>query len=691
MSRISNLSMQAKIALLCGTFFVGFAIFVAQTFYTIHTIKVGGTEYQQIVSAKNLLSDVTPPSLFVIDAYLMSHLMQDSDEAADRQLAIDKYHKIKAAYEKVSSQYKASMPDGEIGDLIKSADQAAREIFNLVDNEQMPALASGNQQKLASANALLEELFYKHQEPLVKVTKLIKDQSLQNDAAAASDVLIRTCYLIANGMVVVVLALAFGAWIRRSIARQEAVLQENKCRIDGINNTSAVIEFSVDGTIQNANAIFLKTMGFDLAEIVGKHHSIFVENDYRNSHEYREFWTALRRGENQVGEFRRIHRNGQLVYVYASYNPVTGTHGEISKVVKYARDITAEVVADQQLKAKVDSILSVVNAAAHGDLTQSIEVNGGDAVGKMAHGLDTFLANLRKNIRAIYENANELTTASVSLSTVSVSMMGAASETSTNALSASSTCEQVRRSVEVVATGFGEMNSSLNEIAKNAVEAANVSRQAVETANVTNSTISKLGESSLEIGKVVKVINSIAEQTNLLALNATIEAARAGEAGKGFGVVANEVKELAKETAKATEDISAKIDAIQQDTKNAVIAIGEIGSVINRINDISASIASAVEGQTKTAEEMRRNTEEVSRGGAVISTCIQGVNSASERTSADASNTQIAASELARMAEELKSLIGHFTLESSAQQHGQVTRSQPATHSSTHAEAFQSA
>ena len=154
-SRISNLSMQAKIVLLCGTFFVGFAIFAVQTFYTIHTIKVGGTDYQQIVNAKNLLSDVTPPSLFVIDAYLMSHLMQDSVEAKDRQLAIDKYHKIKAAYEKIASQYTASMPEGEIGDLIKAADQTAREIFQIVDNDQMPALASGDKEKLAKANALL--------------------------------------------------------------------------------------------------------------------------------------------------------------------------------------------------------------------------------------------------------------------------------------------------------------------------------------------------------------------------------------------------------------------------------------------------------------------------------------------------------------------------------------------------------
>ena len=184
---------------------------------------------------------------------------------------------------------------------------------------------------------------------------------------------------------------------------------------------------------------------------------------------------------------------------------------------------------------------------------------------------------------------------------------------------------------------------------------------AVKDANKTNETIKHLGESSNQIGEVVKVITSIAQQTNLLALNATIEAARAGEAGKGFAVVANEVKELAKETAKATEDISQKIEAIQTDTRGAVTAIGQISAIIGQINDIQNTIASAVEEQTATTNEISRNVAEAAKGSSEIAQNITGVAEAARHTSSGAADTQKAAGELTRMAAGLQGLVSKFT------------------------------
>ena len=314
----------------------------------------------------------------------------------------------------------------------------------------------------------------------------------------------------------------------------------------------------------------------------------------------------------------------------------------------------------EELATKVNSILSVVNAASQGDLTKEVTVSGADAIGQMGEGLAKFFSDLRGSVRSIGENAQALSTSSEEMTAVSQQMGANAEETSAQANVVSSASEEVSKNVQTVATGAEEMSASIREIAKNANEAAKVATQAVKVADTTNKTVGKLGESSAEIGKVIKVITSIAQQTNLLALNATIEAARAGEAGKGFAVVANEVKELAKETAKATEDISQKIEAIQGDTKGAVDAISQISQIINQINDIQTSIAGAVEEQTATTNEIGRNVTEAARGSAEIAQNITGVAKAARDTSDGASDTQKASAELAKMAATLQGLVGRF-------------------------------
>ncbi len=385
-------------------------------------------------------------------------------------------------------------------------------------------------------------------------------------------------------------------------------------QLAAISKAQAVIEFNLDGTILSANENFCSTLGYTLDEIKGRHHSLFVDEEYRRSSEYKEFWHKLSNGEFHTGEFKRIARGGRVVWIQASYNPIFDMNGRAFKVVKYATDTTDIVNAREELKRKVSVILDVVSAAGKGDLTKEIPVRGEDPIGQMGEGLTAFLNDLRRSMALITDNASALAGASEELSSVSTQMSANAEETSAQANVVSAASEQVSRNVETVATGVDELNAAIREIARNASDAAKVSQTAVNVANTTNATIAKLGESSAEIGKVVKVITSIAEQTNLLALNATIEAARAGEAGKGFAVVANEVKELAKETAKATEDISHKIETIQSDTRGAVDAIRQISEVIDQINNISGTIASAVEEQTATANEMGRNVGEATKG-----------------------------------------------------------------------------
>jgi methyl-accepting chemotaxis protein len=314
----------------------------------------------------------------------------------------------------------------------------------------------------------------------------------------------------------------------------------------------------------------------------------------------------------------------------------------------------------QLITRPLNNAVRTVHTVAQGDLTARLEVSSQDEVGEMCESLNAFLQTLESSIGSIGKNAHGLAGSAEELTSVSQQMSSNAEETSAQAGVVSAASEQVSKNVQTVATGTEEMSASIKEIAKNASEAARVASNAVLVAEKTNATVGRLGDSSAEIGQVIKVINSIAEQTNLLALNATIEAARAGEAGKGFAVVANEVKELAKQTGKATEDISLKIHSIQSSTEEAVEAIGSIGKVINQINDISNTIASAVEEQSATTNEISRNVAEAAKGAVDISQNVVGVAEAAKGTSSGAGDTQTAAAELARMAAELQSLVGQF-------------------------------
>jgi methyl-accepting chemotaxis protein len=400
--------------------------------------------------------------------------------------------------------------------------------------------------------------------------------------------------------------------VRYDITAAEIERQNAKGILTAIDGAYAFIEFNPRGEVVHANANFLKLLGYQLNEITGKHHRVFVDSAFAGSPAYTQFWADLGNGINKADVFKRITKDGREIYIQAVYAPVKDEMGRVIKVIKIATDVTERKATE---------------------------------------------VNLEKALAAVAQSATTLGSASEELAANSAQMVSNAEETSAQAGVVSAAAEQVSKNVQTVATGTEEMGASIKEIAKNAQDAAKVAAGAVRTAETTNATIAKLGDSSAQIGKVIKVITSIAQQTNLLALNATIEAARAGEAGKGFAVVANEVKELAKETAKATEDISQKIDAIQSDTKSAVTAIAEISSIINRISDYQNTIASAVEEQTATTNEISRNVAEAARGSTEIAQNITGVAAAAKSTTSGANDTQKAAGELARLASELQSIV----------------------------------
>ncbi len=315
--------------------------------------------------------------------------------------------------------------------------------------------------------------------------------------------------------------------------------------------------------------------------------------------------------------------------------------------------VALTVVVVRRFVATVGSVRDSLAAMATGDLTVTPVVRDLDEVGRMAQSLAQAQDGLRSVLGAVAASADAVAASSEELSASSAQISASAEETSVQSGVVSAAAEEVSRNVGTVAAGAEEMGASIREISQNANEAARVAATAVAEAQATTVTITALGTSSQEIGAVVKAITSIAEQTNLLALNATIEAARAGEAGKGFAVVANEVKELAQETARATEDIARRVEAIQGDTTKAIAAIGGISEVIGSINDYQLTIASAVEEQTATTNEMSRSVQEAAGGSTEIATNITGVSAAASSTTQALGQT--------RMASDLRTTVGRFT------------------------------
>ena len=359
-------------------------------------------------------------------------------------------------------------------------------------------------------------------------------------------------------------------------------------KVAAIDRSQAVIEFQLDGTIITANQNFLTTLGYKLEEIAGKHHSMFVEKRIRESAEYRDFWTKLGNGDFQAGQYKRIGKDGNDVWIEASYNPVFDPNGRPIKVVKFATDFTRRKHQNAEL-------------------------------------VKAFEEGVKRAVEAVSASAGDMEVTAQSLA---------------------ANAEQTSQQTTTVSSATEELSASVGEIARQISESTRAVGSAVDAAGKSEKMVSDLLAAAQKVGEVTMIIADIAEQTNLLALNATIEAARAGEAGKGFAVVASEVKSLANQTAKATDEIAQQIKEIQDSTNTTAESIGEIANIIAKVNEIGTSISSAVEEQSAATQEVSVN--------------ISGVAQATEASGNSATNVLEYARTLSEQADGLNEQVDGF-------------------------------
>lgn len=420
-------------------------------------------------------------------------------------------------------------------------------------------------------------------------------------------------------------------------------------QLAAISKSQAVIEFALDGTILNANDNFLAVLGYQLPEIKGQHHSMFVEPAYRQSHEYKAFWERLGRGEYDAGQYKRIGKNGKEIWIQASYNPIMDLNNRPFKVVKYATDITAQVNDANAMKEAVDQVKVVVEAAVNSDLTQRINMAGKSGLLEiLCAGINSLIENMSDIVGEIKNAADEIATGAEEISNGNTDLSKRTEEQAANLEETASTMEELTSTVRLNASNAKEANQLAEQATRVAASGGDLIQQVVQTMNGIN-------ESSQKIADIIGVIDGIAFQTNILALNAAVEAARAGDQGRGFAVVASEVRTLAQRSANAAKDIKSLIsDSVKKiDTGNSLVGksgetMKEVVSSIKRVNDIMSEIAAA--------------SLEQSQGIGEISTAVSQMDAMTQQNAALVEQAAAAAESLQAQAANLNQRVGAFKL-----------------------------
>lgn len=425
------------------------------------------------------------------------------------------------------------------------------------------------------------------------------------------------------------------------ITQQKIHSNDFASQISAIDKSQAVIEFSMDGTISRANDMFLNAFGYTLNEIVGKHHSIFAENGYADTAEYKQFWADLNAGKHATGEFARKAKDGSDVWLQASYNPIIGIDGKPYKVVKYASDISERKLAISEIKR-------VLTSLSDGDLTARIQGNFGSEFAELNLAINNFSSHINQVIARINQAA----------STISVSARQIAkgnSDLSTRTEQQASSLEETSSTMEELTSTVRLNSENTNTADQLANEASGVALNGGEVIAEVVTTMSAINDSAEKISDIIGVIDGIAFQTNILALNAAVEAARAGEQGRGFAVVASEVRALAQRSANAAKDIKTLIS-------DSVVKIENGNELVNQSGETMDKVVTSIKNVTHIMKEINEATREQSSGIEEVSKAILQMDDVTQQNAALVEEAAAASENMQSEAEKLAAMVDSFKL-----------------------------